>query len=48
MEFTNEMITELKTALKDKNLAAYHKRIQAIYLKSIQTPYKSNMEMLDV
>lgn len=48
MEFTNEMIKELKTALKDKNLAPYHKRIQAVYLRSIQTSYKSIMEMLDV
>ncbi|HEM5226494.1 TPA: helix-turn-helix domain-containing protein [Streptococcus suis] len=48
MEFTNEMITELKTALKDKNLAPYHKRIQAVYLSAIQTPYKSIMDMLDV
>ncbi|HEL1974059.1 TPA: helix-turn-helix domain-containing protein [Streptococcus suis] len=48
MEFTNEMITELKTAPKDKNLAPYHKRIQAVYLRSIQTPYKSIMDMLDV
>ncbi|MFX3919486.1 hypothetical protein ACJBWB_05905 [Streptococcus suis] len=48
MEFTNEMITELKTALKDKNLAPYHKRIQAVYLRAIQTPYKSIMDMLDV
>ncbi|CYX95697.1 transposase%2C ISSpnII [Streptococcus suis] len=48
MEFTNEMITELKTALKDKNLAPYHKRIQAVYLRTIQTSYKSIMDMLDV
>ncbi|WP_029176017.1 helix-turn-helix domain-containing protein [Streptococcus suis] len=47
MEFTNEMITELKTALKDKNSAPYHKRIQAVYLRAIQTPYKSIMDMLD-
>lgn len=48
MEFTNEMIKELKTALKDKTLSAYHKRIQVVYLRSIHTPYKSIMEMLDV
>lgn len=48
MEFTDEMITELKTALKDKNLAPYHKRIQTVYLRVIQTPYKSIMDMLDV
>ncbi|HFI0030487.1 TPA: helix-turn-helix domain-containing protein, partial [Streptococcus suis] len=48
MEFTNEMIKELKTALKDKNLAPYHKRIQAVYLRAIHTPYKAIMDMLDV
>ncbi len=48
MEFTNEMITELKTALKDQNLAPYHKRIQAVYLRAIQTPYKFIMDMLDI
>ncbi|MFM0790208.1 helix-turn-helix domain-containing protein [Streptococcus suis] len=48
MEFTNEMIKELKTALKDKNLAPYHKRIQAVYLRAIHTPYKTIMDMLDV
>ncbi|MBY5014874.1 helix-turn-helix domain-containing protein [Streptococcus suis] len=48
MEFTNEMITELKAALKDKNLAPYHKRIQAVYLRSIHTPYKTIMDRLDI
>lgn len=42
------MITELKTTLKDKNLAPYHKRIQAVYLRAIQTPYKFIIDMLDV
>ncbi|MHB9782478.1 winged helix-turn-helix domain-containing protein [Streptococcus sp. 10F2] len=48
MKFTNEMIKELKAALKDKNLVTYHKRIQAVYLRAINTPYKSIMEMLDI
>ncbi|WP_228062397.1 MULTISPECIES: IS630 family transposase [unclassified Streptococcus] len=47
MKFTDEMINELKTALKTKDLSSYHKRIQAVYLRATNTPYKTIMEILD-
>ncbi|MBF0806830.1 winged helix-turn-helix domain-containing protein [Streptococcus sp. 19428wA2_WM07] len=42
------MINELKTALKTKDLSSYHKRIQAVYLRATNTPYKTIMEILDL
>ncbi|MGT2865454.1 hypothetical protein ACVRZH_00815 [Streptococcus fryi] len=41
MIFTQDQITELKSALKDKQLSSYYKRIQAVYLRSQNLTYKA-------
>ena len=46
MEFTQDQINELKSALKNKQLSAYHNRIQAVYFRSQKMPYKSIIELV--
>ena len=41
MTFTPEQIKLLQEAQKDKSLAAYHKRIQAVYFRSQGMTYKN-------
>ncbi|MGT2826841.1 IS630 family transposase [Streptococcus himalayensis] len=46
MNATQEQITELKSALKAKHLSAYHKRIQAVYLRSQKLTYKAISDLI--
>ncbi|OLF49133.1 transposase [Streptococcus acidominimus] len=46
MNFTQDHIRELRTALKDKSLTAYHKRIQAVYLRSQKMTYKAISDLI--
>ncbi len=46
MNATQEQITELKSALKAKHLSAYHKRIQAVYLRSQKFTYKAISDLI--
>ncbi len=46
MTFTQDQITELKSALKDKQLSSYHKRIQAVYLRSQNLTYKAISDLI--
>lgn len=46
MKFTQDQIKELKSALKNKQYSAYHKRIQAVYLRSQKMTYKAIIELV--
>ncbi|SUN06800.1 transposase, ISSpnII [Streptococcus acidominimus] len=46
MNFTQDHIRELRTALKDKSLTAYHKRLQAVYLRSQKMTYKAISDLI--
>ena len=46
MIFTQDQITELNSALKDKQLSSYHKRIQAVYLRSQNLTYKAISDLI--
>lgn len=39
MNFTQSQIRELKSALKDKTLIPYPKRIQVVYFRSLKMTY---------
>ncbi|MBF8970917.1 MULTISPECIES: helix-turn-helix domain-containing protein [unclassified Streptococcus] len=46
MVFTAEHINELEIALKDKSLAPFHKRIQAVYFRSQDKTYSEIKQLL--
>lgn len=48
MIFTPEHIKELETALKDKSLASFHKRIQAVYFRSQDKTYSEIKQLLNL
>ncbi|MDY4001373.1 MAG: helix-turn-helix domain-containing protein [Streptococcus orisratti] len=46
MNFTQTQIRGFKSALKDKTLVPYHKRIQVVYFRSQKMTYKTIPESI--